>query len=481
MKLRALWIVALVAAVCVPVDAQVGLNGLYAGVGTITVGPYSTDALNGGNGQLGIQYYPGDGYFYVSRRGTLAGTTAPHSILVVDQNGALVSAFNQGPGAAGGSWGHRDGATDAYAGGTNLFFGDELGVHCYDMTTTPPTYVTGPTTVMAANGPQLATFPITAPLTSVGNNIRALEYDPNGNGGNGSFWTANFGSALVQFDVSGIVMNAFPVTTNPAPQWSAYGLAMNLQNGMLWVNSSPAGSATVLADVAELDPATGLFTGRRFKPAATLTTGPFIFAAQGGMCYVQGRSGPTYGPAANPPYSELAVLSQGTPDSIAVHRLDLEFGFPSEIETRIEASVNGAAFSSANQTYVGLDLLSFQYNTPAGNPGSFALCVANLAVPGPGVLGNTFNIAEFRLLNSISVPTAAGAGIGALTVGDGFGANGLLAPNFLIMAPFTTPSAPSVPFNMPPVLSGTELTLQAIYLSTNFNVVATNILKLTEL
>jgi hypothetical protein len=474
---------ALTLILCAPAQAQVGLNGIEGGVGTVTAGPFNTNILAGGNAELGIQYYPPNGRFYISRRGTGAGTVAPHTIIEADQTGAFMAVYPQGPGAGGGVWGHRDGATDAYATGgpgLNLFFGDDFGVHCYDMSTGSPVYTTGTVFVMANNGPQPATFPM--PVQALTGGItRALEYNPAGNGGNGSFWTCNFGGPLVEFDLSGGVLSTFAVTTNPAPQWSAYGLAMNMQTGMLWCNSSPAGVAgATIGAIVEIDPATGLFTGRSFLPSGSLTAAPWIYAAQGGLCYVEGRTGPTYGPAASPPFSELCALTQGTPDYFELFRLDLESGFPSELETRLEASINGGAFTSADQSFAVGNTLSLQYNTPAANPGSPAITLANIGVGAPA--GNTGSIAELTILSSISTPTALGSGVLPLTIGDGFLLGGILAPDFLLLAGVTQPTIPSPALPLPSLGgTGTQLTIQGAYISPTNSLVATNKLTITEL
>jgi hypothetical protein len=466
-----------------PLAAQVGLNGVEAGLGTVTLGPVNTNILNGGNGELGIQYYPGNGMTYVSRRGTGTLTTAPHSLLIIDQTGALVGTVQQGPGATGGAWGHRDGATDGYAGGTKLFFGDDFGIHCYEMSSGTPVYATGAQTVMAANGPQTCSFPL-AVQALTGGITRALEYDPNGNGGNGSFWSCNFAGPLVQFSLAGTLLTSFPSTTN-APAWSAYGLALNLQTNKLWVNSSPAGSATVVASVAELDPATGIFTGRKIRPVGTSGAGtsPWVYAAQGGLCYIQGRVGPSYAPANTPPYSELGVFVQGTPDYLAFHRLDLYAGFSSELESSLQISLNGAPFSSANATFSAGTTFSLQYATPASNPGSPALLLANIGSPGtPIPNGNTFNLPEFLSLGNLSTPNALSAGVFALTLGDGFLLGGLAAPEFLIASPVTQPSIPSPALPLPSFGGPlTELTFQALYLTPTAQLIATNFITLTEL
>jgi hypothetical protein len=464
-----------------PATAQVGLNGVYGGLGTNTFGPVNTNILTGGNAELGIQYYPGpgpaNGRIYISRRGTGTLTTAPHTLLELDPTGALLSVTTQGPGAAGGIWGHRDGATDGYAGGTKLFWGDDFGIHCYELSSGAPVYVTGPQLVMATNGPQPCTFPL-AVQALTGGITRALEYDPNGNGGNGSFWACNFGGSLVQTSLTGAVLSSFAVTTNPAPQWSAYGLAMNLQTGMLWINSAPAGSATLLALIAEVNPATGVFTGRKITPTGTLGTGTWIYAAQGGLCYIQGRAGPTHAPALFPPYSELGVLTQGTPDYFEFLRLDLELGFTSGQETQLQTSKNGAPFSgAATNTFALGDTIAFQYASTS--PASPAVLIANVGAAVPA--GNTANVAELYILSNVSIPSAGGAGVVPITLGDGFGLGGLLGPDLLVMSPLTSPAAPTPAFAIPNLGGpGAVLSLQAAYLSSNFTPTATNWIRFTQ-
>lgn len=487
MSSRILSLSALVVALALPAMAQVGSNGVYGGVGTVTAGPWDVNILAGGVGGLGVQWFPPTGTFFVSRRGTALSEVAPHSLIEMDQTGALVATYPQGPGITGGAWGHRDGATDAYASsglGMTTFWGDELGIHAYDHTLGTPVYVTGPHTVWANNGPQTVTFPFTAALAPVGALNRALEYDPAGDSGNGSFWTCNFGSALVEVSLTGTVLRNFPVGTNPPPAWSAYGLAMNLQTNRLWVNSSPAGAATTpVPAIAELDPATGIFTGRRFLPAGNVPP-PGFLGSQGGLCYIENRVGPTYGPANSPPFSELAALSQATPDYVSVHRLDLAINYDSALEARLEASVAGAAFTTNPQSWTPGATMSFQYvQSPLAVP-SPALCIANIAVPGiaPAPLGDTFNVAEFYVLNNFSNPVGLGVGVPGVTLGDGFNLGGLLAPDLILITGGTQPTIASPPFMVPSLGGpGTQLTLQGAFISDIGTLVATNRLTLTEL
>ncbi len=468
----------LCSALTLPCLAQVGQNGIDAGLGTITRGPVDTNALTGGTAEIGIQYYPGDGRTYISRRGIGASTSPPHSIIALDSNGVLVGTTVQGPGAAGLAIGHRDGATDGYAGGTKLFWGDELGIHCYEMSSGVPVYLTGSQIIMAANGPRACTFPVPA-QTFLGI-VTALEYDPSGAQGNGSFWIANSGSVLIEVDRAGSLLRSI---VGGSPGWSVSGLALNIQNGRMWANGGSMPTPASRPEILELDTISGLLTGRKFGLAAKPGSGPWIFSARGGLCYIQGRTGPTHGPASAPPFSELGVLTQGTPDHFTFHRLDMLLGFPSELESSITASLNGGPYSSVNSIWTPGSSLSIQYSTPPTNPGSSAIMIANVVPAGTSMpSGNTFNIPEYRSLHALSLPSAASSGITALTVGDGFSLAGLLAPSFIILPLKTQPPGLVSTFTLPSFGGpGSRLIFQGVYLSYGLTPIATNLLVLTEI
>ncbi|NRA94914.1 MAG: hypothetical protein HRU14_01750, partial [Planctomycetes bacterium] len=323
MSLRSQVAVLLVALVGAPLAAQ--------GVGSVTAGPFNveapTDPVNGTvgtQGNLGVEYTAASAggaaplgalvntnasveSFWVTSRGTVDPilgtwvTTAPHTVYQYDMSGNLLYQFTQASTIAATAWGHRDMAADMT--GDYIMVGDDDGVNCFDR---HGNYAggaaTNPAPVMAANGPQLVGFPIPLPPTTLGSAThpafpRALAYNPNGNGGNGSLWTGNFASDLIEFDLTGAPLASFVYNG----LWSLYGLAWDAERNTLWASTSPN-----QGDLVEIDPTTGMETGNRMLRA--------IGGAQGGadICY---RSGPGV------PHSEVVYLSQSTPDSVVFQRL----------------------------------------------------------------------------------------------------------------------------------------------------------------
>ena len=117
--------------------------------------------------------------------------------------------------------------------------------------------------VLAANGMRtLGSFPNSAAHLLVGT-FRGLAFDPNGNGGNGSFWVASYGSPIVEMSLSGAVLRQFPNNAS----WSVYGLVLDTVANSLWIYSQPSSG-----DVVEISRATGLPTGRKI-PAGGIEGG----------------------------------------------------------------------------------------------------------------------------------------------------------------------------------------------------------------
>lgn len=204
--------------------------------------------------------------FWGSGRGV--GAVPPHMIWQFDASGNYTgTAIQQVAGAQTSAWGYRDGAFD----GTYMYFGWEGGVARHNADGS------GGTQIIAGSAPG-----------GVGT-WRALAYDPTGNGGAGSLWTASFSSALIETDMSGNLLNSY------ASVASLYGLAYDDSDGNLWGHDT--GGAVV-----KIDTSTGALI-----PGAGWSTGFANLAAQGGL------SG----------YSELggniAAISQGTPDEAGVY------------------------------------------------------------------------------------------------------------------------------------------------------------------
>jgi len=224
--------------------------------GSTILSPVDLDAQTGNNGHLGCVEL--GGAFYVS--GRRLTTTAPHQVYVVDGVGTLINHYDQDPGTATSAWGYRDGATDC----TSLMWGNEPGIFVTDPSTGALV-----NTVEAANGTQaLAANPITGPGLAALGNYRALAFDPDGNGGNGSFWSGNFGSDLFEVDLDGNIL-----TQHPNGGYSLYGLVLDPVTGRLWGHSSSGA-------IVEIDKSTGATTGRTW-------TSPAGAGAQGGLSRVK--------------------------------------------------------------------------------------------------------------------------------------------------------------------------------------------------
>lgn len=256
-------------------ESQVHAAGLGAQKQVI-----DAEAASGDNFLLGVVYLNGE-YF-------VTGTQTTNQVYVLGEDGMLKRKFAQ---SATSTLGFRDGATD----GKSLMFGWENGVSVIDVNGAAVN------TVVAANGPQTITQPIKAPTSSGVSTHRALAYDPNGNNGNGSIWTANFGSPLIEIDLTGKVLTRHVNGSG----WSLYGLAWDPHTNTLLGNSVPNAG-----DIAQIDPATGMTTGIGFsrnQPGS----------AQGGLSAVPSSQNPGGGGW------DVVGLDQGTPDTITRYRVHL--------------------------------------------------------------------------------------------------------------------------------------------------------------
>jgi hypothetical protein len=227
------------------------------GIGSI-VTRLDLDAATGNDAHLGVTVVGGE--YFVSARGP--GAIPPHKVYVLDAAGNLLRSLDQPSGTAASPWGMRDLATD----GLNLFGGDETGIHGLSPQGAAVTQV------RAANGARPLGALNNSPADQILGVFRALAFDPQGDGGEGSFWSANFGSDLVEFDLGGSVLRRF----SNQGGWSIYGLALDPCSGSLWAYSSPSDG-----DIVEISSQTGLPTGRRIR-AAGVQGGLEIFAAPDG-------------------------------------------------------------------------------------------------------------------------------------------------------------------------------------------------------
>ena len=229
----------------------------------------------------GIQYVPGADFYWGSARDAVG-----NRVYKFDNMGNLLAGqgFTQIAGANTDLWGYRDMASD----GTFLYGGWAGGVARHNIND-------GSGGVLHIAG---------AAPGGVGT-WRALAYDPTGDSGNGSFWTASFGSALVEVRaVNGALLNTFPNLDG----WSLYGLAYDPFTGNLWGYSSPN-----QGDIVEIDTTTGRETGLRYTPGCIPGTG-----GPTGLCQIQGGLTAVPGGAFGSTLStwDLVSLGQATSDSI---------------------------------------------------------------------------------------------------------------------------------------------------------------------
>ncbi len=250
---------------------------------------------------LAVQVLAGD--IYLAARDDSLG----HSILVVDSSGTILRSFPQSPLAQATTWGFRDGATD----GAVLAFGSEAGIEIIDPSGKPATQFNG----------QAIRNPITgAGLTALGI-YRALAFDSLGDQGRGSFWTASFGSDLIEVDLQGAILTSYK--NPPAPNnWSIYGLCFDPRTRTLWCNAAPD-----RGELAEIDPLLGTLTGVTIDREQ-------LGSAQGGLCLVPG------GLDGRKTGADLLAIDQGTPTWLSGYRLHLDSLIDGRSEPRLIAGVD---------------------------------------------------------------------------------------------------------------------------------------------
>ncbi|MCH8807112.1 MAG: PEP-CTERM sorting domain-containing protein [Planctomycetes bacterium] len=181
----------------------------------------------------------------------IVGAGRENEVFLFDAAGNLTGSYDEIAGARTDAWGYRDGAFD----GTHVYFGWGGGVARHDADGSNGTLMFG-----GANAP--------------GGNYRALAYDPTGNSGAGSFWSASFGSDMVEVDLSGNVLTNWPNNG----QWSLYGLSFDDTDGNLWGH-------TTGGEVIKIDTSTGLLTGAGWDsgfPSGTAQGGLSGFSELGG-------------------------------------------------------------------------------------------------------------------------------------------------------------------------------------------------------
>jgi hypothetical protein len=216
-----------------------------------------------------------------------AGGPNANEVFLYDSSGVLFDSYDQIAGARDDAWGYRDGATD---GDNNVYFGWGGGVARHKADGSNGTLLFG------GGGPN--------------GTWRALAFDPTGDGGAGSLWSASFGSDLVEADLSGGILNTF---ANGG--YSLYGLAYNDDTGNLFGHDSGG-------NVVDISTADGSLLGPAFP------NGFANLASQGGLSGYSQLGG------------DLAALSQGVPDELGVYNSAGAFVL-GPVDVEIQNGTNG--------------------------------------------------------------------------------------------------------------------------------------------
>lgn len=352
------------------------------------------EAATANPAHLGCAYGLINGFFYTSARWTGAAGAPPHSVNQWDTAGNLVATFGQTAASDATVWGYRDGASSIIG---QVFFGWDGGIDVYD---TDATGALVPATSLLAVGgatpltPLAAGAPGTITSVAVAGTHRALAFNAFGNGGLGSFFTANFGGDMFEIDATGAVLFQFPNTSSAV--WSAYGCALDDKgdadetNDTMWINSSPANGQLVEYSIDRL---LGVMapTGLKIERNQPGT-------AQGGLAIVPGGlDGRNCG-------FDLVGVDQGTPDQLVGYRVVQWTGYDPADEPVLMVGVDGGpmttdqvSVNSANTT-VDFDVVS------AGSAGlpylmfvDFAGGIPRPAGPIPGVGDVVWELSHPRL------------------------------------------------------------------------------------
>lgn len=367
-----------------------------AGVGAI-YRSIQLNPLTGNDGHLGCAVRQRDGHIFVSARGP--GGAPPHKIYELSETGVLLGSFNQPSVHDSSPWGIRDLAVDNAG---NLIGGSENGITIFDSQTGALV-----NSVSANNGPQPVVQPIRGlALGSLGT-FHGMAFDPSGDGGNGSLWSASFHSALIEFNLAGD-----PLHTFQAANWSIYGIAIDPVTGNLLVNSAPD-----FGRISEVASGTGLLTGRSIPMALPGVAGVTL---QGGLSLASSTAG-----VHERWFSEvnLVELTQNTTsDVLSIRRLHLyhdDMATPPRNgwnETNLQSAVGATGtLDTSFKTFTDGATLRLKVNDPTNASNGFPAWVifnmfgdANVDAytdltglfPGAGVL------VEQRCLNPLSTPSS---------------------------------------------------------------------------
>ncbi len=197
------------------------------------------------DGVLGCAKDTSGNLWVSARRASDGKFTTPHKLFRLDKTGKVTATFDQPVVTKASAWGIRD---LAYDGSRYLYGGLEISVSggrvfAFD----------------TKNGIWNSSKDFLIPPKLTFSTIRALAYDPNGDGGKGSLWTSDWDGPILEFSRTGKALR-----TLPGIQEDCFGAAYHPQRKTIWFfgqkgYSSPQWRSWVVAK--ELDPATGKASG----------------------------------------------------------------------------------------------------------------------------------------------------------------------------------------------------------------------------
>jgi hypothetical protein len=265
-------------------------------------------ATSGNNGCLGCARDM-TGHYWVSSRAP--GSTGRHKLYKFGPNGALVATFDQLTSYAAsatpgfGPWGLRDLAYDGvahiYGGAENTSTGSI--VSAFNVLTGQ--WDSTKDWVAPASGPTI---------------VRCLAYDPNGDNGNGTMWTGDFGANIVEFKRDGTILRSMPSAQLVSQNQTAsfYGAAYDpVRRTIWWFSQGGSSRAANLRVVGfEMDTSASGFgpTGQMFQGDVSVAGSPAGGIA-GGCEFYDKNGRPT-----------LLCLSQANSDTIYELHGRLNFG-----------------------------------------------------------------------------------------------------------------------------------------------------------
>ena len=384
-----------------------GFGGVYR---TINI-----ESLTGGQAALGCADV---GSLTFITTGDTSGSSN-HKIYAVDSANNVVATLAQPAIHSSSTWGMRDLCTD----GVHIAGGSEAGI----------SILTQAGSLATTWGGQTITQPITGSILTAIGVPRGLAWDGAAAGGAGRFYTVNHESDIFEFDIQGNITGSF---TNAG--WSGTGLAIDPRTGNLWIDGSQA-----RGDLIEIDRSggSGQPTGNRVA-----------------RC-VSGALGGGLSPASNTanvhaPWSSefcLLSLSQGNPDTLAVHRIHLGNGRAGWDDCRLNIGTNGNWFGHEYAEFGSGDLLGLHVIAPsAGQTGQSIWTI--------------FNFPPYSATDDLTDLTGIYPGAGVLIEHRTHNSASLAAPtNIFAQIPMATGQIQTIPLPPTfPVSNGLLLRAQAL-------------------